>query len=156
MWICEVSWHIFITIQKQMYYNIKLKTVHYPDSLQWLPIRYQIQAGHFMGTRNSCQLQQKYYYESIKKKELYYLKEKSSYLLVNLSLVFEKRLVHILPYFSWHCLSASVKILSISDNHYKSQTLSELNQNLPINCIKPICIIMKAPLHPHTGITHSP
>jgi hypothetical protein len=51
-----------------------------------------------MGTRNSCQLQ-KHYYDSMKKKELYYLKEKSSYLLVHLSEVFEKRLLHFLPYF---------------------------------------------------------
>jgi hypothetical protein len=109
-----------------MYYNIKLKTVHYHDSLQWLRIRYQIQAGHFMGTRNSCQLQ-KHYYDSMKKKELYYLKEKSSYLLVHLYEVFEKRLLHFLPYFSWHCPSPSVKILPIFDNiinpkHYKSWT----------------------------------
>ena len=102
MWICEVSWHIFHYYRETNYYNIKLKTVHYPDSLQWLPIRYQIQAGHFMGTRNSCQLQ-KHYYNSMKKKELYYLKEKSSYLLVHLSEVFEKRLLHFLPYFRWHC-----------------------------------------------------
>lgn len=99
--------------------------MHYPDSLQWLPIRYQIQAGHFMGTRNSCQLQ-KHYYDSMKKKELYYLKEKSSYLLVHPSEVFEERLLHFLPYFSWHCC-CHVKILSIFDNiinpkHCKSWT----------------------------------
>jgi hypothetical protein len=68
------------------YYNDYRSGIRYKLGISWV---HEIPANY----RNITMIQ-------LKKKELYYLKEKSSYLLVHLSEVFEKRVLHFLPYFS--------------------------------------------------------